>query len=115
MDDINTINVVEPNITLVCDKSKLDERGCKGAPDLIIEILSPSTGKRDKLLKFNNYEKYGVKEYWIVEPDTKLVNVFTLQENKRYGRPEIYSNEDSIKVSVLDTLTIDLNSVFNFE
>jgi len=63
--------VVEPDITIVCDSSKLDEKGCKGSPDLVIEILSPSTGKNDKLIKFNKYEKAGVKEYWIVEPDQK--------------------------------------------
>ena len=106
-------NVVEPDITIVCDNSKLDERGCKGSPDMIIEILSPTSGKNDKLIKFNKYEKAGVKEYWIVEPDQKLVSVFLLQANGRYGRPEIYSEEDKINVSIFTDLAIDLKEVFD--
>lgn len=83
--------VVQPDIVVVCDESKLDEKGCNGAPDLIVEITSPSTAQKDKLHKFNLYEKYGVKEYWIVEPESKIMSVFVLQEDKRYGRPEIYT------------------------
>ncbi len=109
--DIKT--VVEPDIVVICDKSKLDNDGCKGAPDLIVEITSPSTARKDRVEKFNLYEKYGVKEYWIVEPDLKIVNVFALQENNRYGRPEIYTEEDKIKVSIFDDLSIDLKDVFS--
>ena len=105
-------NVVEPDITIVCDISKLDERGCKGSPDLIIEILSPTSGKTDKLIKFDKYEKAAVTEYWIVEPDSKLISVFVLQPNNRYGRPEIYSEEDKIRVSIFTDLQIDLEPVF---
>lgn len=106
-------NVVEPDITVVCDNSKLDERGCKGAPDMIVEILSPSTGKMDKVIKFNKYEKAGVKEYWILEPDQKIMSAFVLQPNGRYGRPEMYTEEDVIKSSILSDFEIDLKSVFN--
>ncbi|MGD9567226.1 MAG: Uma2 family endonuclease [Sedimentibacter sp.] len=105
-------NVVEPDITIVCDKLKLDDKGCKGAPDLIAEILSLSTAKNDRLLKFNMYEKAKVKEYWIVEPEQKIISVFTLQSNKKYGRPEIYTEEDKIKVSIFSDFEIDLESVF---
>lgn len=105
-------NVFEPDITIVCDKSKLDDKGCKGAPDMIVEILSPSTGKKDRLIKFNEYEKAGVKEYWIVEPEEKLVNVFLLQPDGRYGRTEMYSEEDKMKVSLFEDLVIDLKEVF---
>lgn len=110
--DIKT--VVEPDIVVICDKSKLDNNGCKGAPDLIVEITSPSTARKDRVEKFNLYEKYGVKEYWIVEPDLKIVNVFALQENNRYGRPEIYTEDDKIKVSIFDDLSIDLKDVFSW-
>jgi len=113
MNDNDVKNVVEPDITVVCDSSKLDERGCKGTPDLIIEILSPSTGKKDKVVKFNKYEKAGVKEYWILEPDQKIVSVFLLQSNARYGRPEMYTDEDIMKVSIFHDLEIDLSSVFD--
>lgn len=109
----NVKSVVEPDITIVCDTSKLDKKGCKGTPDMIIEILSPSNGKQDKLRKFNKYEKVGVKEYWIVDPFDNLVNVFTLQSNNRYGRPDIYSEDEKIKVSIFQDLEIDLKPVFD--
>lgn len=110
-EDNDIKNVVEPDITVVCDSSKLDERGCKGSPDMIIEILSLSTGKKDKVIKFNKYEKAGVKEYWILEPDQKLVSVFLLQPPGRYGRPQMYTDEDQIKVSIFPDLTIELNTI----
>ncbi len=114
-EDYAVRNVVEPDITIVCDKSKLDEKGCKGAPDMIIEIVSPSTGKIDKIIKFNKYEKAGVRVYWIVEPDQKLVSIFTLGPDGKYGRPDIYSDEDRIKVSIFTDLEIDLKAVFDIE
>ncbi len=80
--DEDVKNVVEPDITIVCDSTKLDERGCKGSPDMIIEILSPTSGKNDKIIKFNKYEKAGVKEYWLVEPDQKLISVFIYIQKK---------------------------------
>lgn len=64
--DVNT--VVEPDITIVCDLDKLDKRGCNGAPDAVIEILSPSIAKYDRFTKLHLYRKAGVKEYWIVDP-----------------------------------------------
>ena len=106
-------NVVEPDITIVCDSSKLDEKGCKGSPNMIVEILSPSTGKKDRVDKFNKYEKAGVKEYWVVEPDQKLVSVFLLQSSSRFGRPEMYTDEDKITVSIFPDLIIDLSVVFS--
>ncbi|KNY27582.1 Uma2 family endonuclease [Pseudobacteroides cellulosolvens] len=109
-EDIN--KVVEPDITVVCDKSKIDERGCNGAPDMIIEVMSPSSIKKDRVIKFNKYEKAGVREYWIVEPDVKIVSAFILQESGRYGRPEIYTEDEKIEVSIFPDLIIDLNSVF---
>ncbi|GAV23388.1 Uma2 family endonuclease [Carboxydothermus pertinax] len=111
-EDIKT--VVEPDIVVVCDEAKLDAEGCRGTPDLIVEIVSPSTARKDKVEKFNLYEKFGVKEYWIVEPDSKIVSVFTLQANKRYGRPEIYTDDDVIKVSIFDDLIVDLKLVFAY-
>ena len=111
--DIQT--VVQPDIVVVCDESKLDERGCKGAPDLIIEITSPSTFKRDLEDKYIIYEKHGVKEYWIVYPSEKTVTVFKLDRDGRYDRPKIYISEDKIKVGVLNGLSVDLNFVFEKE
>jgi Uma2 family endonuclease len=104
--------VVEPDITIVCDKSKIDGKGCNGAPDMILEILSPSSIKMDRFIKFNKYEQAGVREYWLVEPEGKLVSVFVLQDDQRYGRPEIYTEDDEIKVSIFPDLSVDLKPVF---
>ncbi len=79
--DDNT--VVQPDISVVCDRSKLNEKGCKGAPDLVIEILSPASSSRDKVLKFNKYLEAGVREYWLVDPSDKTVMVFSFEENTK--------------------------------
>lgn len=109
--DEETTNVVQPDIIIICDNSRLKKTGYYGVPELIIEVVSPSTGQKDKIEKFNLYEKAGVKEYWIVEPDEKVVMVFTLEEG-RYGRPQMYSEEDKVKVSIFDNLVIELKPVF---
>jgi len=107
--DVDT--VVEPDIVVVCDPSKLDEAGCKGAPDLIIEILSPSTRRHDRLTKFNLYQRAGVREYWIVDPDARVVSVHTLEEGQ-YGSPAVYTDTAPVPVGVLEGCVIDLPSIF---
>ncbi|MFA1821073.1 Uma2 family endonuclease [Virgibacillus oceani] len=107
-------DVVEPDISIICDSSLLDDAGCKGTPDMIIKIITPSTGRKDKLEKFNKYEQAGLSEYWIVEPQEKMVSVFTLQKNMRYGRPDLHSSEDRVKVSIFDDLFIELDKVFDY-
>ncbi|WP_088188834.1 Uma2 family endonuclease [Desulfosporosinus sp. FKA] len=106
-------NVVsQPDIAVICDESKLRKTGYFGTPELVMEITSPSTARNDKLVKFNKYEKAGVREYWIVEPEIKIVSVFTLQNNKKYGRPDVFSEEGQISVSIFPDLIIDLEPVF---
>jgi len=83
-----------------------------GAPDMIIEITSPYSARKDRLEKFYKYERAGVKEYWIVEPEEKLVSVFVLGGNNRYGRPNIYTEGDEVKVSMLPDLVVNLQNVF---
>ncbi|WP_156291397.1 Uma2 family endonuclease [Oceanobacillus salinisoli] len=107
-------DVFEPDITIVCDPNKLDDAGCKGSPDMVIEIISPSSAKRDKIEKINKYEQAGVKEYWIVEPQEKIISVFKLQESGSYGRPELYTDEHEVKVSIFDDFIIQLNKVFQY-
>lgn len=109
-EDVET--VIQPDILVVCDESKLDDRGCRGAPDLIIEIVSPSSASLDYIKKLELYERYKVKEYWIVQPVDKIVMVYKIDPSGKYGRPEIYSQEDKIKVGIFDNLTIDLGMVF---
>ncbi len=103
--------IVQPDIVIVCDENKLDDYGCKGSPDIIIEIISPSTFKRDKIEKFYLYEKYEIKEYWIVYPFEKNVEIYKLTEGK-YEIPEIYGKDDKIIVKHLDNFVLDLKDVF---
>jgi len=104
--------VVQPDISVVCDSQKLDDAGCIGAPDLIMEILSPSTSRRDHKEKFVCYERAGVREYWLADPAAKTVTVFKLGSNNRYGRPDVYGDDEKIAVGVLPGLEIDLPLVF---
>jgi len=109
-EDIQT--VVQPDILVVCDPRKLDEKGCRGAPDLIIEIVSPSSASKDMKEKFALYERHGVKEYWIVYPVEKITMVFTLEKNGEYSKPKTYSQQEKIEIVFLAGLTIDLEPVF---
>ena len=110
-DDDDT--VVQPDILVVCDRSKLDGKRCNGAPDMIIEILSPTSAKHDLIIKFNKYQQAGVREYWVVNPDNKIVSVHIL-ENGRYVT-SAYSDTDTVSVHVLDGCEIDLREVFEEE
>ena len=108
--------VVQPDIVVIRDRKKLDEKGCKGAPDLIVEIVSPSTGSKDKIQKMNLYEKAGVKEYWIASPDDKTLMVFKLGNDGRYGRPDVYSKEHKVDVGIFaGELVVDLGEVFTVD
>lgn len=107
----NIDTVVEPDICVVCDRTKIDRRGCKGAPDLIVEILSPSTRRHDRLVKLNLYQQAGVREYWIVDPENEAVQVFTLDGGALIIR-EDYGREDVAKVNVLDGCFVELSKVF---
>ena len=102
--------VFQPDIVVVCDPEKLDEAGCNGAPDLVIEIISPSTAKYDRIFKLRKYQQAGVREYWIVDPETKSVQVFIL-ENSRY-MAYAYDDTEKAPVSVLKDCIIDLQAVF---
>jgi Uma2 family endonuclease len=102
--------VFEPDIVVVCDKSKLDEKGCKGAPDFIIEILSPSSARMDRLLKYNKYQLSGVREYWIVDPETTSVQVSILENGRYYTT--VYGEDGVAPVAVLPGCEIVLKDVF---
>jgi Uma2 family endonuclease len=110
--DKNIYTVIQPDLTVVCDVKKIDDKGCVGAPDLIIEILSPSTGSKDVKDKKAVYEFAEVPEYWIVHPNDQTVIVYLLNEQKKYVVDNVYASIDSIKVSIFDDLEIDLTDVF---
>jgi len=106
----NDDTVFQPDLYVVCDKSKLHERGCLGAPDLVIEILSPSTARFDMIVKYQKYQEVGVREYWIVDPEGKTVDVFIL-ENSLFVRRE-YGSSDIITSHLLDGCEVNLAEVF---
>jgi len=103
--------VVQPDLCIICDTNKIETAGCIGAPDLIVEILSPSTSKKDLNDKYSIYEESGVKEYWIVMPAEKLVEVFYF-ENGRYQRIKVYTSDEIISPVLFPDLEIALTDVF---
>jgi Uma2 family endonuclease len=106
--------VVQPDLCVICDNSKLDERGCLGAPDWIIEILSPDTSKKDMKLKYQLYCEAGVKEYWLVYPYEQAVYGFVLNDTEDdYRLYKMYSRDDIAIPSLFPELTIDLTEVFS--
>ena len=113
--DDKIYNVVQPDICVICDSSKLDEKGCIGAPDLVVEVISPSTGKKDMNEKFFLYEYSGVREYWVVFPLDSAVTVFLLQANGKYDDGttyELVKGQTKVPVNILEGLIIDLNELF---
>ena len=102
--------VVQPDLFVVCDRSKISQKGCKGAPDMVIEILSPSTASRDAILKLNKYLQAGVNEYWIVDPESKNTSVHVLKDGKYVV--SVYSETDVIPVNTLDGCRINMKEVF---
>ena len=102
--------VLQPDIVMFRDRSKLGGTGCIGAPDMVIEILSPSTARRDRVEKFNQYLRAGVREYWIVDPDDKTVVANTLEKGVYVGKT--YRQTDEAPVFVLDGCVIMLSEVF---
>jgi Uma2 family endonuclease len=110
-EDVDTM--VEPDISVVCDRDKLDEHGCKGAPDLVVEVLSPSTRRHDRLVKLDLYQRAGVREYWIVNPEDKTVQVMLRDDDTGLLRlHEDYGRTDTAKVNVLEDCTVELTRVF---
>ena len=115
--DTTDDTVVQPDLFVVCDKSKLDGQNCNGAPDFVLEILSPSTSSKDKVTKFNKYLEAGVKEYWIVCPEEKTIIVHTLTDDGKYVTAAFAESEDTpkpmVKVGIFDDFEIDLVDVFS--
>lgn len=103
--------VVQPDIAVICDESKLDDKGCRGAPDLIVEVLSPRTAAKDMIQKRDSYERHGVREYWLVHPVDHLLWIYRL-EGDVFGKPEVRATEATTSSSVLGGLEIDWSQVF---
>jgi len=104
--------VVQPDLVVVCDPSKLDEAGCRGAPDFVVEIISPSTSVKDQTTKTALYERHGVKEYWLIHPMDNLLIIRLLGPDGKYGAPLIREGKGRAAVATLPGLDVDLDAVF---
>ncbi len=111
-DGMTSSTVVQPDLTVVCDRNKLDKRGVVGAPDLLVEVLSPYTAKKDRQQKMRAYAQTGVREYWIISPSEQTVEVYLLQQPGSYGVVIMYQYNEQVPVGVLPGLVIDLTQVF---
>lgn len=105
-------SVVQPDISVICDGDKIDRRGCVGAPDLAVEILSPSTAHKDLTAKLSLYERSGVREYWVVNLERKSVLVFLLREKNGFAKSVEYRSPETLPSAVIDGLTVNLEEVF---
>ncbi|EMS32112.1 hypothetical protein C943_01374 [Mariniradius saccharolyticus AK6] len=103
--------VVQPDICVVCDPSKLDEMGCVGAPDLIMEILSPGSNSKELKNKYEVYEESGVNEYWIIHPSEKTLLIYTLID-KKYVPSRLFTLGDKVKSKAINGFEMDLDEVF---
>lgn len=104
-------NVVQPDISVICDKNKLNNNGCLGAPDLIIEVVSPYNPTNDYIRKLSLYSQFKVREYWIVNPMKESILVYQLGDDNAYAAPETYTFKDKLKVGIFENLFIDFNVI----
>ncbi len=109
-DKIDT--VVQPDLCIICDLSKINRRGCLGAPDLVIEILSPSNASREMRDKYELYEAAGVLEYWIVDPKRRSVLVYMLKEGRFTNTTHPLTEEDTLQSVLFPDLSINLKDIF---
>ena len=110
-EDESDDTVVQPDIMVICDKAKIGPEGCRGAPDLVIEILSPSNTAIEMQQKFYLYRDAGVREYWVIEPEKKVLTVYYFKN----GADEIkfYKNSDAVSSAVLPGLSITMEQIFS--
>ena len=110
--DNEITTVVQPDVCIVCDPSKVDERGVCGAPDLVIEILSPGNSKKEVRDKYELYEEAGIKEYWIVNPTEQNLVVFLLTAEGKFGNGKMYTGGDKLETAVVPGFSIDVTEIF---
>ena len=110
-EDAQIFTVVQPDICVICDASKIDRRGCIGAPDWIIEILSPGNSKTEMHDKYELYQENGVKEYWIVQPEHESILQFALKD-EQFALIKMFSGDETISPTLFTDLVISLNEIF---
>lgn len=108
----NVITVVQPDICVICDRTKIDKRGCIGAPDIIVEIISPGNNKTELKNKYEVYEESGVQEYWIVSPQDKTFMKYTLNQEGIYVASRLMSSEEEVTTPILAGFVLKLEDVF---
>lgn len=111
-DDRDIITVVQPDICVICDPAKLDDRGCLGAPDIVVEILSPGNNRKELRNKFEVYQESGVKEYWMILPTEKALWQYVLNEKGQYGDSHPLTSGDAVTTSILPGFALDLEELF---
>jgi Uma2 family endonuclease len=104
--------VLQPDICVICDRSKIDAHGCIGAPDLVVEVLSPGNSKMELLNKYKVYEEFGVKEYWVVSQSDQNILIYTLNEEGKFQPSKIFTLSEKITSSVLPGFELALDDVF---
>jgi len=110
--DAAIFTVVQPDIVVICDQNKLDKRGCIGAPDIIVEILSPGNNKKELLNKFEVYEEASVKEYWIVSQSDKTFFRYILDEEGKFQPTKLLTIGENVTTSILPGFLLNLEDVF---
>ena len=112
-DDVDT--VVQPDVMVICDRSRITPRGCRGAPDLVVEVLSPWTSHKDQLVKHELYARHGVLEYWVIDPGNRCVRVYRLDPSsapRRFGEPTILYDKRVVESTVLEGYRISVTELF---
>ncbi len=104
-------NYLEPDVTVICDPEKMEEDGCHGAPDLVVEVTSPSTKSRDYGLKLFKYRNAGVREYWIINPDTRVINSYVFSENEEEETGSQITFDEELTSGIFDGFGIVLSEV----
>lgn len=112
--DKEITTVVQPDLSVICDPEKLDDRGCLGAPDLIIEVLSTSTMKKDYNEKFNLYQENGVREYWLANPEAKSLQIFYLEKDEYKEFDTIEDLDERVTSKIFPELSFPVKEVFNY-
>lgn len=110
--DKDIYTVVQPDIVIVCDPNKLDRRGCIGAPDLIVEILSPGNSKKERVYKYNAYEEHAVSEYWIVDPPKRIISQYLLNDEGKFESIAVPAQNETLTSALFPSFSLNLGEVF---